>query len=144
MTEVMSMHLVKVKGQGHRVQNQLSCFRTITPFLIHIWRWNDLQSSMLLRRSALLFFKVIRQISRSHGLKNLWFESGMGFFRKKCISSRRPGRNWIIAISSCFVWKKMEGIGRNQNIKAKYLLSVKHYSYTRFILYMGWYQLITD
>ena len=65
---------VHAKGQGQRskvkvtkVKTQFSCFRTVTPVRIHIWRWNDEQCLMLLRRGALLFFKVIRQISRSHG-----------------------------------------------------------------------------
>ena len=47
------------------VNTQLSRFRTVTPVWIHIWSWNDAQSLMLLRRGALLFFKVIHQISRS-------------------------------------------------------------------------------
>ena len=34
---------------------------------IHIWWWNDAQSLRRHRRGALLFFKVIHQISRSHG-----------------------------------------------------------------------------
>ena len=69
---------VHAKGQGQRskvkvteVITQLSRFRTATPVWIHIWWWNDAYSLMLLRRGALLFFKVIRQISRSHGSKNL-------------------------------------------------------------------------
>ena len=64
---------VHVKGQGHRsevkvteVINHLDRFRIVTPVWIHIWWWNDAQSLMLLGRGALLFFKVIRQISRSH------------------------------------------------------------------------------
>ena len=64
---------VHAKGQGQRskvkvtkVNTQLSHFRTVTPVWIHIWWWNDAQSLMLLRRGSLLFFKVIRQISRSH------------------------------------------------------------------------------
>ena len=68
---------VHAKGQGQRskvkvteVTNQLNRFRTVTPVWIHIWWWNDAYSLMLLRRGALLFFKVIRQISRSHGSKN--------------------------------------------------------------------------
>ena len=66
------------KGQGQRskvkvteVNTQLNCFRTVTPVWIHIWWWNDAYSLMMLRRGALLFFKVIRQISRSHGSKKL-------------------------------------------------------------------------
>ena len=68
---------VHAKGQGQRskvkvteVTTQLNGFRTVTPVWIHIWWWNDTYSLMLLRRGALLFFKVIRQISRSHGAKN--------------------------------------------------------------------------
>ena len=49
------------------VNTQLSHFRIITPVWIHIWWWNDAQSLMLLRGEALLFFKVIRQTSRSCG-----------------------------------------------------------------------------
>ena len=62
MTDVMSM-----QRSRSEVMTPLSHFRTVTPVLIHIWRWNDAQNLMLLRRGALLFFKVIRQISRSHG-----------------------------------------------------------------------------
>ena len=65
----------EVKGQGH---TQLSGFRTVTPVWIHIWWWNDAHSLMLLRRSALLFFKVIHQISRSHGSKNRWIWPRLG------------------------------------------------------------------
>ena len=66
---------VHAKGQGQRskvnvteVTTQLNRFRTVTPVWIHIWWWSDTYSLMLLRRGALLFFKVIRQISRSHGV----------------------------------------------------------------------------
>ena len=74
------------KGQGQRskvkvteVNPQLSRFQTVTPVWIHIWWWNDAQSLMLLRirRGVLLFFKVIRQISRSHGSKNRWIWPNM-------------------------------------------------------------------
>ena len=68
---------VHAKSQGQRskvkvteVNTQLSHFQTVTPVWIHIWWWNDAQSLMLLRRGALLFFKVIHQISRSEGSKN--------------------------------------------------------------------------
>ena len=70
---------VHAKGQGQRskvkvteVNSQLSRFRTVTPVWIQISWWNDAQSLMLLRRGALLFFKVIRQISRSHSSKKHW------------------------------------------------------------------------
>ena len=77
---------VHAKGQGQRskvkvteVTTQLNRFRTVTPVWIHIWWWNDAYSLMLLRRGALLFFKVIRQISRSHGSKNrrIWPRLGV-------------------------------------------------------------------
>ena len=70
----INRHDVRAKGQGQRskvklteVMTPFSRFRTVTPIWIHIWRWNDAQSVMLLRRGTLLFFKIIRQISRSHG-----------------------------------------------------------------------------
>ena len=77
---------VHAKGQGQRskvkvteVTTQLNRFRTVTPVWIHIWWWNDAYSLMLLRRGALLFFKVICQISRSHGSKNrrIWPRLGV-------------------------------------------------------------------
>ena len=77
---------VHAKGQSQRskvkvteVTTQLNRFRTVTPVWIHIWWWNDANSLMLLRRGALLFFKVIRQISRSHGSENrgIWPRLGV-------------------------------------------------------------------
>ena len=77
---------VHAKGQGQRskvkvteVTTQLNRFRTVTPVWIHIWWWNNAYSLMLLGRGALLFFKVIRQISRSHGSKNrrIWPRLGV-------------------------------------------------------------------
>ena len=68
----------EVKGQVTEVMTPFSRFRTVTPVYIHILRWNDAYSLMLLRRGALLFFKVIRQISRSHGSKNRWIWPKLG------------------------------------------------------------------
>ena len=74
------------KGPGQRskvkvteVNTQLSRFRTLTPVWIHIWQWNHAHSWKQHRRGALLFFKVIRQISRSHGSKNrrIWPRLGV-------------------------------------------------------------------
>ena len=72
MIKVTSMQ----KGQGQRskvkvteVNTQLNHFRIVTPVWIHIWWWNYAYSLMMLRRGALLFFKVVHQISRSHGSK---------------------------------------------------------------------------
>ena len=77
---------VHAKGQGQRskvkvtnVMTPLSRFRTVPPVWIYTWWWNVAQSLMLLRRGALLFFKVISQISRSHGSKNrrIWPKLGV-------------------------------------------------------------------
>ena len=79
---------VHAKGQGQRskvkvteVTTQLNRFWTVTPVWIDIWWWNDAYSLMLLRRGALLFFKVIRQISRSHGSKNRRIWPRLGVYR---------------------------------------------------------------
>ena len=69
----------EVKGQGHRGHDPNFRFRTVTPVWIHIWWWNDTYSLMLLRRGALLFFKVIRQISGSHGAKIAEFDPDWAF-----------------------------------------------------------------
>ena len=75
----------RAKGQGQRskvevteVTTQLNRFRTVTPVWIHIWWWNDTYSLMLLRRGALIFFKVIRWVSRSHGAKKRWIWPRLG------------------------------------------------------------------
>ena len=77
ITSLRDQGKVHAKGQGQRskvkvteVTTQLKRFRTVTPVWIHIRWWNDTYSLILLRRGALLFLKVIRQISRSHGAKN--------------------------------------------------------------------------
>ena len=44
-------------------------FQTVTPVWIHRWLWNDAQILKKHRRGAFLFFKVICQISISHGTK---------------------------------------------------------------------------
>ena len=76
---------VHAKGQGQRskvkvteVTTQLYRFRTVPPVWIHVWWWNDAYSLIMLRRGALLFFKVICQISRSHGSKNRRFWPKLG------------------------------------------------------------------
>ena len=77
---------VHAKSQGQRskvkvteVTTQLNRFRTVTPVWIHIWWWNDAYSLIMLRKGALLSFKVIRQISRSHGSKyhRIWPRLGV-------------------------------------------------------------------
>ena len=77
---------VHAKGQGRKskvkvteVTTQLNRFRTVTPVWIHILWWNDAYSLMMLRRGAILFLRVIRQISRSHGSKKcqIWPRLGV-------------------------------------------------------------------
>ena len=69
----------KSKVKVTEVATQLNRFRTVTPVWIHIWWWNDAYSLIMLRRGALLFFKVIRQISRSHDSKIVEFDPGWAF-----------------------------------------------------------------
>ena len=68
---------VHAKGQGQwskvkvtEVMTPLGRFRTLTPVWIHGWQRNFAHSLNQHRRGALLFFKVIRQISRSQGAEN--------------------------------------------------------------------------
>ena len=90
---------VHAKGKGQRsnikvteVKTIFSRFRTVTSFWIHIWQWNYAQSLILLMRGALLVFKVIRQISRSHGYKI------RRFWPKLCVSGCNSSLNSPIAI----------------------------------------------
>ena len=76
---------VHAKGQGQRskvkvteVKTQFSRFRTITPVWIDIWWWNDVQSLMLLRRDALLFFRVIVKFQGHTANKNRQFWPKLG------------------------------------------------------------------
>ena len=75
---------VHAKGQGQRSRSQrstpnLAVSGLLTPVWIHIWQWNHAHSWKQHRRGALLFFKIIRQISRSHGSKNrrIWTRLGV-------------------------------------------------------------------
>ena len=67
-----------VRGKKSSILTQIGRFRTATPVWIQIW-WSNVHSLMVLRRGALLFFKVICQISRSHGAKNrrIWPRLGV-------------------------------------------------------------------
>ena len=76
---------VRARGQGQvskvkvtEVKTLISLFRNVTPVGIHIWQWNDVQSLKWHRIGALLFFKIICQISRSHGTKNGRFSPELG------------------------------------------------------------------
>ena len=80
---------VHAKGQGQRskvkvteVTTRLNRFRTVTPVWIHIWLlpMTNVRSMQKVKvRGALLFFKVIWQISRSHGSENrrIWPRLGV-------------------------------------------------------------------
>ena len=85
LTKVMSMRKIKVRDQRSRSQrskqilSQFGHFRTVTLVWIHIWLRNNAQSLKWYRKCALLYFKVICQISRSQGLKNRWFDPNKVF-----------------------------------------------------------------
>ena len=67
------------KRSRSEVTTQLKRFRTVTPVWIHIWWWNDAYSLIMLRKGAILFLKVISQISRSYGSKKrrIWPRLGV-------------------------------------------------------------------
>ena len=107
---------VHTKGQGQRskvkvteVTTQLNRFRTVTPVWIHIWWWNDAYSLMLLRRGAVLFFKVIRQISRSHGSKNrrIWPRFGI----HQWLRMMHKAWSSIEEVSYCFLRSSVKSQG---------------------------------
>ena len=59
------------------ILTRIRYFQTVTPVWMHQWLWNDAKNLKWHRRGALLFFGVIHQVSRSHGLKNRWFEGNL-------------------------------------------------------------------
>ena len=76
---------VHANGQGQRpkvkvteVKTQSSHFRTVTPVRIQIWRWNDVQSLMWLRRCALLFSRSFVKFQGHGGQKNCQFWPELG------------------------------------------------------------------
>ena len=62
------------------ILTQIGCCRTVTPVRDHWWLWNYAQILKQHRRGALLFFKVICQISRSHQTKHRRFWPELGVF----------------------------------------------------------------
>ena len=102
---------VHARGQGQRSEvkvtkfkTQLNHFQTVTPVLIHQWLQNYAQSLMQQRKGALLFFKVICQISRSHRRKkNIDFDPNWAF------ADFNSSLNSLMAMKSCtklnIVWK---------------------------------------
>ena len=68
---------IKFQGQTGKkmIWLQFEHFRMITPIWIHRKLWNDTHSFLEHGRDSLLFYKIIHQISWSHGSKNQRFES---------------------------------------------------------------------
>ena len=116
----------EVKGQGHRGHAPTFRFRTVTPVWIHIWWWNDTYSLMLLRRGALLFFKVIRQISRSHGAKIAEFDPDWAF--PDCNSSLNSPMGTKCCIKLEVAWKRCPIVfqGHPSNFKVTRLKKSSH------------------
>ena len=56
---------------------RIGCFQTVTDCFNSPMVWNDSQSVTYYRRCALLFSKVVHQISRSQRLKNRLFEPNL-------------------------------------------------------------------
>ena len=73
---VFQSHLSNLMDTGDKkspILTRIGRFRTVTYVWINWWLWHDAQSLKQHRRGLLLFFKVIREISRSHGTRNHWF-----------------------------------------------------------------------
>ena len=67
-----------IRAEKSTILTQIEGLQTVTPVWIHRRLPNDAQSLKWHRRTgSLLFFKVVRQISRSQGLKNWWFGSDL-------------------------------------------------------------------
>ena len=77
LVQIMAWHRpsnFKVRGEKKLlILTRVECFWTVTPVWIHWWILNDAQSLVYYRKGALLFSKVIHQISRGEGTKNLQF-----------------------------------------------------------------------
>ena len=94
----LKQHRCPIVFQGHpsnfkvtqdkklTILTQIERFRTVTWVLIYQWLSNDTQSLKQHRRGALLFFKIILQISRSHETKNINFDPNWAF--PDCYSSK--------------------------------------------------------
>ena len=70
--------LINIKAKVTEVKTQFNCFWTITTVWIDMWQWDNAQSLMRHREGAPLFLKVIHQISRLRGTKNLLFFPELG------------------------------------------------------------------
>ena len=65
------------RAKKSTILTRIECFRTVTLVWIHRWLQNDAQSLKWHRWCALLFFEVIRHISRSQGPKTGRFGSNL-------------------------------------------------------------------
>ena len=74
--QVSRSHGIKIKSP---ILTRIQRFRTVTQVWIHPWLWNDAESLILYIRGALLFFKVIHQVSCSHGTKVTHFDPNLAF-----------------------------------------------------------------
>ena len=87
----LKQHRCPIVFQGHpsnfkvtqdkklTILTQIERFRTVTWVLIYQWLSNDAQSSKQHKIGALLFFKIILQISRPHKTKNINFDPNWAF-----------------------------------------------------------------
>ena len=66
-------------GQKSPILTRIGRFQTVIPVLNHRWLRNNAESLKYHRRDVLLFFKVIRQIPRSHRtqIRRFWPEFGI-------------------------------------------------------------------
>ena len=105
------------------ILSRIERFRTVTPSWIHQWVRNDAQSLKKHRRGALLFCKVIRQISRSHGSKNrrIWTRLGVSglYFQFEFTSGYEMlHKAWssIEEVPYCFPSSSIKFLGHRDNI----------------------------
>ena len=75
---------------------QIGRFRIVTPVSINQCLWNIAQSLKQQRRDALLFSKVIHQISRSHRTKHHRFWPKLGVSRLLASRSFQIPQIWLV------------------------------------------------
>ena len=92
------------------ISTRIERFRTVTPVWIPWWIWNDAQSWTWYRINALLFFEVINQIPRSHGLNNWRFESNLRLLGRSQLSnpSDLPCLQGVSVLWSPITWHRSD------------------------------------
>ena len=98
-----------IKFQGHTAKKssiltQIGCCRTVTPFWIHQWLWNDAQNLKQHRRGALFFFQghslnfrvardkklpILTRIERFRTVTPYWINSWLWNNAQSLIAHRR-------------------------------------------------------